>query len=91
MASAIFYERLFGLAPRLRSLFPEDLAEQRKKQMATLGVAALNLNNWDKVIPVVRQLGLKHRGYGAHERDYATVGQGLIETLAIGLKDNFTP
>ncbi len=90
-ASTIFYDRLFALDPQLRSLFPADIAEPRRKLMATLGLAVLNLKKWDTVGAQVRELGKRHVSYGVQQKDYGTVGQALIETLAIGLKDDFTP
>ncbi len=91
VAATIFYNRLFALDPALRPLFPEDLVEQRRKLMATLGVAVLNLKQWDRIQSQVRELGKRHVAYGVKPKDYGTVGQALIETLAIGLKDDFTP
>jgi truncated hemoglobin YjbI len=39
VAATLFYQRLFELDPSLRDLFPEDLAEQKRKLMAMLGTA----------------------------------------------------
>ena len=36
-AASLFYDRLFEVAPQVRAMFPDDLTEQRKKLMATLG------------------------------------------------------
>ena len=38
-AAAIFYDRLFDVAPELQDLFKGDIAEQRRKLMATIKVA----------------------------------------------------
>ena len=38
-AADLFYGRLFEIAPEVRRLFPDDLAEQKKKLMAMLGTA----------------------------------------------------
>ena len=38
-AADIFYDRLFAIAPSARALFPEDLAEQKRKLMAMIAVA----------------------------------------------------
>jgi hypothetical protein len=35
-AAVMFYGRLFEVAPAVRSMFPDDLSEQRKKLMTTL-------------------------------------------------------
>jgi hemoglobin-like flavoprotein len=90
-AATIFYDRLFALDPRLRSLFAKDLTEQRRKLMAMLGVAVANLHRWEMVAPQVRELGQRHRDYGVSPADYDSVGTALIATLEIGLGAEFTP
>jgi hemoglobin-like flavoprotein len=90
-AATLFYDRLFELNPSLRGLFKEDLREQRKKLMAMLATAVDNLHQWDKVTPHVKQLGLRHVGFGVKPADYDTVGSALIDTLEKGLGEAFTP
>jgi len=90
-AATLFYDRLFELNPSLRGLFKEDLREQRKKLMAMLATAVDNLHQWDTVAPHVKQLGLRHVGYGVKPADYDTVGSALIDTLEKGLGEAFTP
>lgn len=90
-AATLFYDRLFELNPSLRGLFKKDLREQQKKLMAMLATAVDNLHQWDTVAPHVKQLGLRHVGYGVKPADYDTVGTALIDTLEKGLGDAFTP
>jgi hemoglobin-like flavoprotein len=90
-AATLFYDRLFELNPSLRGLFKEDLREQRKKLMAMLATAVDNLHQWDAVAPHVKQLGMRHVGYGVKPVDYDTVGSALIDTLEKGLGEAFTP
>jgi hemoglobin-like flavoprotein len=90
-AATLFYDRLFELNPSLRGLFDEDLREQRIKLMAMLTTAVNNLQQWDAVAPRVKQLGLRHVGYGVKPADYDTVGTALIDTLEKGLGDAFSP
>ncbi|NYG60109.1 nitric oxide dioxygenase [Nocardioides daedukensis] len=89
-AAIIFYDDLFTRAPELRSLFAEDMTEQRVKLMKTLGVAVNALADWESVAPTVAELGAKHAGHGARAEDYATVGAALLQTLATGLGETFT-
>ena len=42
-AADLFYDRLFIIAPHVRSLFPQDLSEQKKKLMQMLATAVANL------------------------------------------------
>jgi nitric oxide dioxygenase len=37
-AAIMLYNRLFEIAPQFKAMFPVDMAEQRQKLMATLGV-----------------------------------------------------
>lgn len=89
-AAKMFYGKLFELDPKVKSLFPEDLAAQRKKLMSTIGAAVGGLNNLDKLVPVLQDLGARHKGYGVVDADYDTVGAALLWTLGEGLGDGFT-
>ena len=90
-AATLNYDRLFELNPSLRGLFREDLREQRMKLMAMLTTAVNNLHQWHAVAPHVKQLGMRHVGYGVKPVDYDTVGSALIDTLEKGLGEAFTP
>ncbi len=90
-AASLFYDRLFELDPSLRSLFKSDLAQQKKKLMQTLGIAVDGLNNPQRLIPVLEQLGARHAGYMVQEHHYALVGDALLWTLREGLGEAFTP
>ena len=89
-AAVLFYGRLFELDPSLRPLFTGDMTEQGKKLMATLALAVAALDRPDQLLPVVRQLGVRHVAYGVRDDHYDTVGQALVTTLAQGLGDAFT-
>ncbi|PKI16140.1 methyl-accepting chemotaxis protein [Colwellia sp. 12G3] len=89
-AAEIFYTTLFEMDPSLKALFPNDIAEQGKKLMAMLDTAVKLLDNPDKLIPAVQNLGAKHLKYGAEPEHYDTVGAALLKTLAQGLGDDFT-
>ena len=91
-AASLFYERLFELDPALRRLFSRtDMAAQRKNLMQTLTVVVKSIDNLEPLIPAVEALGRRHAGYGVEATHYATVGQALLDTLALGLGDAFTP
>jgi len=91
LASHIFYEELFARDPKLRSLFKEDLTEQRQKLMAMLSTAVNNLGEWSKIASAVQALGRRHVAYGVKPADYETVGAALLATLEKGLGAGFTP
>lgn len=88
--SVKFYDQLFRLAPSVRSLFPDDLTEQRRKLMYTLTLVVANLKNLDEVVPTIEALGRRHVGYGAAPAHYEIVGQALLSALAQGLGPSFT-
>ena len=89
-AAAMFYGRLFEIAPEVKPLFHGDMAEQRRKLMTTLGVVVNGLKNLDAVLPAARALAVKHVGYGVKAAHYAPVGEALIWTLDRGLGADFT-
>jgi len=91
VAARLFYENLFERDPDLRSLFKEDMTEQRQKLMAMLSVAVANVGDWNKIAEAVQALGRRHVSYGVKPQDYATVGAALIATLEKGLGEDFTP
>ncbi|MBI5692781.1 MAG: hemin receptor [Verrucomicrobia bacterium] len=90
-AAALFYARLFELDPSLRALFHGDMVEQGRKLMTVLATTVKSLEQIDTLLPMVRQLGVRHAGYGTSEEHYATVGVALLWTLEKGLGPNFTP
>ena len=90
-AAVLFYDRLFEIAPSVRALFPDDLAEQRKKLMATLAVVVNGLSNLPSVLPAASALAKRHVGYGAKPEHYPVVGSALLWTLEKGLGDAWTP
>ncbi len=90
-AAALFYNRLFDIAPQTRHLFQSDMEEQGKKLMQTLGVAVAHLDKLDELLPKVQQLGQRHAGYGVQPADYDIVASALLWTLEQGLGAAFTP
>jgi hemoglobin-like flavoprotein len=83
--SATFYDQLFSMAPTVRSLFPVDLTEQRRKLMYTLTLVVANLRDLDAIAPTIEALGRRHVEYGAEPAHYEVVGQALIFALSQGL------
>lgn len=90
-AAALFYGRLFEIAPELRALFRHaDMDAQGGKLVQVLGFAVAHLDQLDTLAPAVEALGRRHAAYGVHDRDYAPVGEALLWTLAQGLGPSFT-
>lgn len=90
-AAEIFYGKLFEMDPSLKPLFKGDMKDQGKKLMSMIGVAVNGLTNLEAIVPAVQNLGKNHVRYGVKDEHYDTVGGALLDTLAVGLGDDFTP
>jgi hemoglobin-like flavoprotein len=90
-AADLFYARLFELAPEVRPLFMGDMQEQGRKLMTMLGTVVNSLNRLDVLVPAAQGLAKRHVAYGAQAAHYPVVGAALLDTLAKGLGDDFTP
>jgi len=90
-AAELFYQRLFGQDPALRELFNGDLEEQGERLMQMVTAAVRGLDRMDALLPVVRELGMRHLNYGVRDEHYGTVGSALLWTLEQALQDDFTP
>lgn len=91
-AADIFYDRLFTIAPAARPLFPDDMAEQKKKLMTVLGMIVGHLNRLDSISGDIESLSKKHfEDYGAIPAHFPFVWKALNYTLAHGLGKDFTP
>jgi nitric oxide dioxygenase len=77
-AAALFYDRLFEVAPSVKPMFPADMTEQRKKLMATLAVVVNGLTNLESVLPAASALAIRHVSYGAKPEHYPVVGSVLL-------------
>jgi len=89
-AAALFYGRLFELEPAYKAMFKNDMTEQGKKLMKTINIAVEALDDVEPLIPILKQMGADHVGYGVKDRDYNVVGAALLWTLGKGLGDTFT-
>ena len=90
-AAALFYGRLFEIAPETKALFKGDMAEQGRKLMATLSVVVGALHSLPTILPAVSTLAKKHVEYGVKPDHYSSVGSALLWTLEKGLGAAWTP
>ena len=90
-AAALFYGRLFEIAPAVKPLFRGDMAEQGRKLMATLGFVVNGLGSLESILPAASALAKRHVDYGVTAADYAPVGAALLWTLERGLGAAWTP
>jgi hemoglobin-like flavoprotein len=90
-AAALFYGRLFEIAPNVKPLFRGDMKEQGRKLMATLATVANGLSDLPSILPAASALAKRHVEYGVQAEDYAPVGEALLWTLERGLGPQWTP
>ena len=77
--------------PQARALFKGDMKTQGRKLMQMLTVAVAGLDDLNKLVPAVQELGRRHVAYGTKPEHYKPVGEALIWTLEQGLGPKFTP
>jgi hemoglobin-like flavoprotein len=91
VAGALFYERLFADHPDLRLLFKHDMRIQGVKLMTMLAMVVYHLHEPGEVLPAIRDLGVRHVGYGVKPADYEALKDALLWTLGQALGEEFTP
>src|SRR5262245_54941968 len=89
--AALFYGRLFEIAPDVRPMFRGDMTAQGRKLMSALALAVDSLTRLESLIPALESLGRKHVHYGVLDRHYDVVGEALLWTLKQGLGLAWTP
>lgn len=90
-AAALFYKRLFEIAPEVRPLFKSDMAQQGAKLMSTLSTVVSGLSNLSSVLPAASALAKRHVTYGVTQAHYGPVSAALLWTLEQGLGPKWTP
>jgi hemoglobin-like flavoprotein len=87
----MFYRKLFALDPDLRQLFTGDMDQQGTRLLQMISAAVRGLDRLDVLLPVVRDLGMRHVTYGVRDEDHGTVAAALLWTLEQALREEFTP
>ena len=77
-----FYDELFERFPAVVPMF----SKTTKKKQAVMLVSALklvvaNLDDPDKLVPVLKGMGGKHKGYGAVPEHYTAVADTLLDVM----------
>ena len=89
-AGAIFYQRFFEIAPEVRPLFRGDMDQQGRMFMSMLTLAVNGLNAFDSIEPALRELAVRHAGYGVRAEHFAPLGAALIWVMEQNLGEAFT-
>jgi class 3 adenylate cyclase/hemoglobin-like flavoprotein len=83
-AAALFYSKLFELAPEVRPLFARtDIRVQGEMLMNMLATAVRGLDRIDELRPALVDLGKRHAAYGAQIPHYAVVEACLLHTIEV--------
>jgi hemoglobin-like flavoprotein/ferredoxin len=81
-ASAIFYGKLFEIAPEARPLFAKtDMRVQGEMLMNMIAAAVRGLDRLDELKPALEDLGRRHIAYGVQIPHYAIVEACLLYTI----------
>jgi hemoglobin-like flavoprotein len=78
-----FYEFLWTDFPASKALFEQvNMKVQKKALIGSLVFIVDNVDNLDKLVPYLKQMGGRHVGYGTKDEYYDWVGQSLLKTFA---------
>lgn len=86
-----FYSYLFLIAPQVRPMFPVSMGQQRDRLVAALGRIVADVDDPDRLVPYLQQLGRDHRKFQVVAEHYDAVGQALLATLGYFLGEAWTP
>lgn len=86
-----FYEFLWGDYPPSKALFEDVKMETQKKALiGSLVFIVENVDNTDKLVPYLKEMGKRHVPYGTKEEHYPMVGGTLLKTFAHFFGDDWT-
>lgn len=89
VVGGLFYNRLFEIAPQVKSMFHNPISGQSKKLLAMVNYVIIKLDRLDDILGEVAKLAQRHTGYGVKPSHYAIVGEALLWTLEQGLGDKW--
>jgi hemoglobin-like flavoprotein len=76
-----FYADLFERNPGYRSLFPASMARQHQVLLEALAQIVGWVDDADRLVPYLQDLGRRHHGFGVNAEHYPEVGASLVATL----------
>ncbi len=77
-----FYTTLFANNPTVRPMFPDNLAEQKKKLLASIVLVVQNLRTPEKLAEPLKKLGGRHFKYNTKPEHYPVVRDTLVSVMA---------
>ncbi|WP_028400418.1 NO-inducible flavohemoprotein [Ectobacillus panaciterrae] len=79
-----FYQIMFTEHPELLNIFNHANQKQGRQQQALASAvyaAAVHIENLEAIVPVVKQIGHKHRSLGIKGEHYPIVGKCLLQAI----------
>lgn len=83
LLARLFYERFFALEPALRDMFPTDLGPQARMLTTAVKLCVDNLQQPERLIAFLNELGRRHAHYGVQPRHLGLMGKALLEVLPL--------
>ncbi|UXR70166.1 MULTISPECIES: globin domain-containing protein [unclassified Staphylococcus] len=88
-----FYNRMFNQHPELRNMFNQT--NQKKGFQSTalaqsVLAAAVNIDDFTPIVPIVKEVGYKHCALDVREEHYPIVGENLLAAIqdVVGVDEN---
>jgi len=78
----LFYEKLFVDHPEVRSLFPDDMAGQKRHLLTALALIVKNIDNFAALEGPLMKMGARHLDYGTKPEHYPVVASTLLSVMA---------
>lgn len=91
LAAALFYPRLFEIAPETRPMFSDDIIGQTQKTIFAFGAVVAQIHDLEGGDSLSADLARRHVAYGVEARHYPLVGRAVISILGEVLEEEFTP
>ena len=73
-----FYSSLFLAHPETRQMFPTNMAGQRDRSVTALGHIVSNVDQVDRLVGFLQDLGADHRKFAVAPEHYPAVGEALL-------------
>jgi NAD(P)H-flavin reductase/hemoglobin-like flavoprotein len=77
----LVYATLFAIDPPTRDLFLPTMTAQRGRFVAALAHLLGRVDDPDRLVPFLAQLGRDHRKLGVHTEQYASAGAALVTSV----------
>ncbi|MFV2100835.1 globin domain-containing protein [Micromonospora sp. LOL_024] len=76
-----FYSTLFLAYPETRPMFPTNMAGQRDRLVNALGHIVSQVDQVDRLVGFLQDLGADHRRFAVRVEHYPAVGEALLATV----------